>query len=158
MHKSTGSAPEQLLSALQTAKNRLQYLTRNDWALIIDRTQRLTFKKNEKLVEQGKHTKMLYFVAAGKVNVVVAQTPIARIGPGEICGEMAFLENSVPSATATAEDGVEAYALGWNVLEDLFELYPHLASRFYRSLAVILSRRLREQIAKGSSDDRDDLE
>jgi hypothetical protein len=43
-------------------------------------------------------------------------------------------------------------------LEDLFELYPHLASRFYRSLAVILSRRLREQIAKGSSDDSDDLE
>jgi CRP-like cAMP-binding protein len=158
MHKSMGSAPEQLLSALQTAKNRLEYLTRNDWALIIDRTQRLTFKKNEKLVEQGKPTKMLYLVAAGKVNVVVAQTPIARIGPGEICGEMAFLENSVPSATATAEDGVEAYALGWNVLEDLFELYPHLASRFYRSLAVILSRRLREQIAKGSSDDSDDLE
>jgi hypothetical protein len=31
-------------------------------------------------------------------------------------------------------------------LQDLFELFPHLASRFYRSVAVNLSRRLREQI------------
>lgn len=155
MTKSTGSAQEQLFKALQTAKNRLEYLTRNDWALIIDRAQRLTFKENEKLVEQGKHTKTLYLVAAGKVSVVVAKTPIARIGPGEICGEMAFLENSVPSAAVTAEDAIEAYALGWDVLENLFELYPHLASRFYRSLAVILSRRLREQIAKNSDSDDD---
>ena len=149
MQKSTGSTQEQLLSVLQTAKYRLEYLTPNDWALIIDRAQRLTFKKNERLVEQGKQTKMVYLVAAGKVNVVVGQTPIARIGPGEICGEMAFLEKSVPSATATAEDPVEAYALGWETLEDLFALYPHLASRFYRSLAVNLSRRLREQLATG---------
>jgi extracellular factor (EF) 3-hydroxypalmitic acid methyl ester biosynthesis protein len=63
-----------------------------------------------------------------------------------VCGEMAFLEDSLASATATAEENVEAYALSWGALGDLFELYPHLASRFYRSLAVNLSRRLREQI------------
>jgi CRP-like cAMP-binding protein len=59
---------------------------------------------------------------------------------------MAFLEDSVASATATAEEEVEAYALEWTILQDLFELFPHLASRFYRSVAVNLSRRLREQI------------
>jgi CRP-like cAMP-binding protein len=150
MPKPPDSAQEQLLSAVQNAKNRLEYLTRNDWALILDRAQRVAFKKNDKLVEQRKLTKTLYLVASGNVNVMVALTPIARIGPGEICGEMAFLEASVPSATATAEGTVEAYALGWDALEDLFQLYPHLASRFYRSLAVSLSRRLREQIAKGS--------
>ena len=31
-------------------------------------------------------------------------------------------------------------------LLDLFELFPHMESRFYRSLAVSLSRRLRDQI------------
>jgi CRP-like cAMP-binding protein len=57
---------------------------------------------------------------------------------------MAFLENSVASATATATGDVEAYALKWSALADLFELFPHLASRFYRSMALNLSRRLRE--------------
>jgi CRP-like cAMP-binding protein len=60
---------------------------------------------------------------------------------------MAFLENSVPSATVIAKDEIKAYAIEWEVLYDLFELFPHLASRFYRSLALNLSRRLREQIA-----------
>jgi CRP-like cAMP-binding protein len=57
---------------------------------------------------------------------------IAQIGPGQICGEMAFLEDNVASASAIAEQEVEACALDWSTLRDLFELYPHVASRFYR--------------------------
>jgi CRP-like cAMP-binding protein len=71
---------------------------------------------------------------------------IAQIGPGQISGEMAFLENNVASATVTAEEELQAYAIEWSALGDRFELFPHLASRFYRSLAVILARRLRDQI------------
>jgi len=64
---------------------------------------------------------------------------------------MAFLESGLASATATAEENVEAYALQWKQLIDLVELFPHLASRFYRSVAINLSRRLREQIARKQS-------
>jgi CRP-like cAMP-binding protein len=71
---------------------------------------------------------------------------IAHIGPGQVCGEMAFLENGAASATVTADEDVEACAIEWSALSDLFELFPHLGSRFYRSLAVSLSRRLRDQI------------
>jgi len=49
MHNPTGSA-QQVLPLLQSAKNPLRYLTPNDWALIIDRAKRLSFKKDEKLV------------------------------------------------------------------------------------------------------------
>jgi len=90
-------------------------------------------------------------LAAGRVSIALSETRIAQIGPGEICGEMAFLEDSVASATATAEEEVEVYALEWSILQDLFELFPHLASRFYRSLAVNLSRKLREQIVPKQS-------
>ena len=48
--------------------------------------------------------------------------------------------------TVTAEEEVQAYAIEWSALGDLFELFPHMASRFYRALAVILARRLRDQI------------
>ena len=146
MQNPTGSAQQQLMPLLPGAKNPLQYLTQNDWALIIDRAKRLSFKKDEKLISQGKQARTVYGLGAGKVSIAVSGTRIAQIGPGEICGEMAFLEDSVASATATAEEEVEAYALEWTILQDLFELFPHLASRFYRSVAVNLSRRLREQI------------
>src|SRR5205814_9387865 len=110
MDNPTGPA-QQLLSLLQTAKNPLKYLTPNDWALIIDKAKRLSFKKDEKLVSYGKQSRTLYVLGAGKVSIAVSGTRIAQIGPGEICGEMAFLENSVASAPATAAGEVEAYSI-----------------------------------------------
>lgn len=142
----TRSSQEQLLASLQTAKNRLQYFSHNDWMLLMDHAKQAAFKKGDVLIQQGSQSKMLYLIAAGKVNVSISGMALAQIGPGEICGEMAFLEDSRPSATATAEEEVQAFGIEWPKLIELFELFPHLGSRFYRSLAVNLSRRLREQI------------
>jgi CRP-like cAMP-binding protein len=74
------------------------------------------------------------------------RTTSPEIRPGEICGEMSFLEDMPASANVVAHEDVEAYHLDRPALESLFELFPHLASRFYRSLATNLSRRLREMI------------
>jgi CRP/FNR family cyclic AMP-dependent transcriptional regulator len=142
-----GPDREQLLSILQTAEHRLEYLTPNDWALLIDRAKKVIFKKEETLIKKGRQTNVVYLLVRGSAKIEVELgVRIARIGPGQICGEMAFLENGVASATAIAEQEIEACAIDWSTLGDLFELYPHVASRFYRSLAVSLSRRLRRQI------------
>jgi CRP-like cAMP-binding protein len=147
MPKSTGPAQERLLSILQTAPNRLEYLTPNDWVLLVDRAKQVTFQKDEILIQKGKQTKMVYLLVKGAARIEGDfKARIAQIGPGQISGEMAFLENNVASATVTAEEELKAYAIEWSALRDLFELFPHLASRFYRSLAVILARRLRDQI------------
>lgn len=141
------TAQEELLSVLQSAKNRLEYLTQNDWVLIIDRAKRAVFKRDEVLIHAGKQNQTVYLLVKGKAKVEgTGKVLIAQIEPGEICGEMAFLENGVASASVTAAGELEVCAIGWSALHDLFELYPHLGSRFYRSLAVNLSRRLRESI------------
>ena len=143
---STRPGQDQLIVSLQTAKNRLQYLSHNDWILLVDHAKQVTFNKGDVFIQQGSQSKMLYVIASGKVNVSISGTALAQIGPGEICGEMAFLEDSRPSATTTAEAEVQAFCIEWEKLIELFGLFPHLGSRFYRSLAVNLSRRLREQI------------
>lgn len=146
-HPKKDSGHEEVLSVLQTASHRLEFLTQNDWKLIVDRSKRTMFKKGEILTQQGKQTKTVYLLVRGNARVeAFSKAFIAHIGPGEVCGEMAFLENGVASATVTAEGEVETCAIDWSVLFDLFELFPHLGSRFYRSLAVNLSRRLRDQI------------
>lgn len=147
MSKTKESAPEDLLTVLRTSENRLAYLTQNDWILLLDRAKRVKFPKSGNLIRQGKQVKVVYLLAKGKAIIEVSQTQIAQIGAGEICGDMAFLENGLASANVTALEEVEAYAIEWPALENLFELFPHLASRFYRSVAVNLSRRLREQIS-----------
>jgi CRP-like cAMP-binding protein len=64
---------------------------------------------------------------------------------------MSFLEDAPASANVVADTPVEAYRVDYPTLQRLFELFPHLGSRFYRSLATNLSRRLRDVIAKGLS-------
>lgn len=136
-----------LLLVLQTAKNHLEFLTQNDWMLIVDRAKKVCFKKEEVLIHQNRANQVVYLICMGKVQVFAApKSVIAQLGAGEICGEMAFLEGGIASASVVALTEVEAYAIEWSGLKDLFELFPHLGSRFYRSLALGLSRRLRDQL------------
>lgn len=139
------AAHEELLSVLRTGKNRLEYLTPNDWQLIVDRSKRTAFNKGDVLIQAGKQNKTVYLLVKGNARVEASTKAfIAQLQPGEVCGEMAFLENGVASASVTAAAALEVCAIEWSALSDLFELYPHLGSRFYRSLAVNLSRRMRD--------------
>ena len=138
---------EQDLSILSSSKQGLIYLTVNDWALVADKASRVRFKKGEVLVQKGRTGVGVYLLLKGTARVQIppnTATPV--IGPGEICGEMSFLEDASASASVIAEGEVEAYHLDHSTLQSLFELFPHLASRFYRSLATNLSRRLRDVI------------
>jgi CRP-like cAMP-binding protein len=67
-----------------------------------------------------------------------------------VCGEISFIDELPATANVVAQEAVEAYYLDRPTLQSLFELFPHLGSRFYRSLASSLSRRLRELIGPGS--------
>lgn len=148
MIRRTKAEEEQLVQILQNARNRLEYLTPNDWALIVDKAKPRTFQKNDPIIEPGNPKGMVFLLVKGSARIEGdGNVRISQIGAGEVCGEMSFLENRKASALVVAEEDVEAFAIDWATLHELFELYPHLASRFYRSLAVNLSRRLREQIA-----------
>ena len=134
---------------LVVSKSQLQYVNRNDWVLILDKAKYLSFKKDETLIQQGKQPAMVFVIMNGKAQIRNSfGATIAHISPGEICGEMAFLENTHASASVVAEEAMVVYGIDWPILQELFELYPHLASRFYHSLAINLSRRLRRQISR----------
>lgn len=146
MPKST----EQELFVLSSSKYGLVYLTANDWALVSDKASRVQFKEGTVLIQKGKRTNGVYLLLKGSARVVIPPQASRTLGPGEICGEMSFLEDSPASASVIAETDVEAFHLDRPALQSLFELYPHLGSRFYRSLATNLSHRLRDVIGAGS--------
>jgi CRP/FNR family transcriptional regulator, cyclic AMP receptor protein len=142
---------EQEVAMLQSAKNGLAYLTVNDWNLVADKANRVRFKKGDALIQKGKRADGVYLILKGTAKVQLPSQPDARsIGVGEICGEMSFLEDAPASANVVANEGLEAYHLDRSTLQSLFELFPHLASRFYRSLATNLSHRLRSLIVAGT--------
>lgn len=139
---------QQDITALSAAKNGLVYLTANDWALIADKSTRREFKPGDVIVQQGKRTHGVFLLLKGAASVRVRQQgPAIVIGPGEACGEISFLDELPATASVVADQSCEAYYLDRTTLLTLFELFPHLGSRFYHSLAAILSRRLRELIS-----------
>jgi CRP-like cAMP-binding protein len=135
------------VSVLSSSEHGLIYLTPNDWTLMADKASRVHFQKGQTIVHKGKKTNGVFLLLSGKARVQIRTTPPhLEIGPGEICGEMSFLEDAPASVNVIAQTEVDAYQLDRATLEGLFEIFPHLASRFYRSLAANLSHRLRELI------------
>ena len=140
---------QEVLAILRAAQNRLEYLTANDWALIMDKAARQSFAKGAELLHIGQQNPNIFFIVKGSASVLSARRwQIASVRAGEVLGEMAFLEGTNASATVVADEPVEVYSVSWHTLQELFQLYPHMGSRFYRSIAVSLSRRLRKQISE----------
>ena len=138
---------QQDIAVLLSAKSGLAYLTANDWALISDKAARVQFKAGEQFVHRGRRTHGIYILVKGTASVQIAGHANPReIGPGDVCGEISFLDAQPATADVVAREPACAYYLGRSTLQSLFELFPHLGSRFYHSLASILSRRLREVI------------
>jgi CRP-like cAMP-binding protein len=130
----------------------LVYLTANDWVLIVDKAVRRQFKAGETMVHKGKPTEGLYLVLKGTAAVQIpSRSGSLGVSAGDVCGEISFLDELQATADVVAKEAVEAFYLDRRTLQSLFELFPHLGSRFYHSLAAILSRRLRELIGPASA-------
>jgi len=142
---------QQDLSVLTSAKNGLVYLTPNDWTLIADKATRLKFKAGDHLILQGKRTHGIYLLLSGTASVQIPGREILpALGPGEVCGEISFLDEQPATVSVVAKQATEVYYLDRPTLDSMFELFPHLGSRFYRSLAFSLSQRVRNLIGTGT--------
>ena len=80
------------LSVLSAAKQGLVYLTANDWALIADKAVRRQFKPGEMLVQRDRRTHGIYLLLKGTAAVEITSQEPRAIGPGEVCGEISFLD------------------------------------------------------------------
>jgi CRP-like cAMP-binding protein len=134
-------------------RSTLEFLTENDWSLILAKSKRLNYSAGEEIIKQGTPGKAIYIIRRGSASVEVTNlegtTEIAVLGPEEICGDIAFLLKDEilkdkTSASVLAKGKVEADLIEAEELGRLFESFPSVGARFYRSLALVLARRLRE--------------
>jgi len=147
---SSTSTQQQDVAVLSSAKRGLTYLTANDWTLIADKATRVRFNAGDAIVQHGKRTSGVYLLLKGTAAVRPPAPPgVPAIGPGEICGEISFLDEEPATVSVVANEAVEAYYLDRPTLQSLFELFPHLGSRFYRSVACSLARRIRTLLGQG---------
>ncbi len=102
------------------------------------------------IVREDEPLAYLYIVLEGLFGVRIASIPdseICRLGPGEIIGEISFLENMLPSATVTAIESSLLLEIPSVLLAERLEAIPSFGAQFYRALAILNSRRVRERVS-----------
>lgn len=105
---------------------------------------RRRLKNGEILIEEGGSSDSLILLLEGELQVSAkGYGPIARMGVGEIVGEISLVDSAPPSATITARgDGLALFLDKRQLLQKL-DHDDGFGSRFYRALAVFLADRLR---------------
>jgi len=90
-------------------------------------------------VAEGFRREAIFVLQKGFVRVERAHLgrgiAIARRGPGDIFGEMSFLEGGGASASVVADEDVEVAIIEGARLNSLLVSVPGLATGFYQSLA-----------------------
>lgn len=102
------------------------------------------------LIKEGQPAEDLFFMLDGHSTVSVAGVGnVARLGTGEVMGEMSFVDSALPSATVTAEPGCVVLALPKRDMLARLGKDVGFAARFYRAMAIFLADRLRSANTRG---------
>ena len=114
------------------------------------------------IIREGEPIDSVYFVTRGSFRVTtgVQNTEVARLGTGEVLGEISYVDHRPPSATVTAVEDGRVLAIPRSVLRHKLETDAGFASRFYKAMATFLADRLRTTLLQvgGSAEDTGELD
>jgi CRP-like cAMP-binding protein len=96
------------------------------------------------LVTRGTRPCALHVLLSGTAEVRRSDgTALARLGEGDVFGEMSFVEITAASADVVTTSEATVLTMTERQINELFRERPGVAAALYRSLAAELSRRLR---------------
>ncbi len=102
-----------------------------------------------KLFSHGEPGDRLYLILEGKIRISrevpgMGEEALAVLGPGQVFGEMALLDESPRSADAIVHDRCRMLAIPKAGFDDLLFLHKDLAYEVLQSFIRLLTARLRE--------------
>ncbi len=113
-------------------------------ALIVNRTTTVHARAGDVLMREGAIGRELVMIVEGSADVFVDGEHINTLGPGEVCGEMALLDQGPRSATVIAATDLVAEVCTAQEFAELLEAVPSLSIHMLEQLAT----RLRGQLAR----------
>jgi extracellular factor (EF) 3-hydroxypalmitic acid methyl ester biosynthesis protein len=103
------------------------------------------YATDDVIIKEGSAFSALFVVVDGIVGVekehLGGGIPLAELGPGAVIGEVSYIDGSPASASVVARTDVTARAI--EDVDGVVSSDPELAAGLYRSLAILLARRLR---------------
>ena len=128
------------------------YLTPPQTEALLSSAELVECEAGEFILYEGASYKALFVIVEGEAKVLKREytapnhqkmVELARLGLGSIVGEMSVLDGDVASASVLAERPTQLFRIPREAVFELIEASADFSTNFYRSLAGILSRRLR---------------
>jgi CRP/FNR family cyclic AMP-dependent transcriptional regulator len=100
------------------------------------------------IIREGVETPCLYILLSGKLSVSAGRPMkhLADLHPGELVGEMSFVDQRSSSAIVKAVEASDVLAIPRDEVELMIERDPAMGARFFRGIARLVVRRLRSTI------------
>ncbi|MCW2785868.1 MAG: cyclic nucleotide-binding protein [Marmoricola sp.] len=107
--------------------NRLESLSDADLAIVVKSGRHLTVPAGWALIGEQTPADKAYLIVDGEVSVRRSGTEIARLGPGDVIGEIAIVHQQLRSATVVSLTALEVIHFTRESLEELLESVPAFA-------------------------------
>ena len=124
-----------------------QQLRQEDIHWMLATAELKTISANGVLVREDDPSETIFFIADGLFEVYVyggsSRLKVGQLGPGEIIGEISWLDRKPISATVRAVETSSVLALSIAALERKLAADPGLAARLFRAIATLTAERLR---------------
>lgn len=119
-----------------------------DWLANIGETQKVN--SGEILIEENKQIDNIFIVLEGLLGVYRSKSllAIAKLQTGDVAGEMSFIDATPPSATVRADKNSLVLRIPRTLLQAKINMDQGFAARFYKSMTMFLSDRLRGTMHK----------
>ena len=131
----------------------LHYINNQEEKLLRERSMQEKYKTGDVILSEGEERHALFLIRKAVVRVELEHPEfnieITRLSPGELFGEMSFLDGFTVTASVIANDEVDFEVVSAQVIDQLMEQESGFFGRFYQSLAQILCTRLRDTTLRG---------
>jgi CRP-like cAMP-binding protein len=127
-----------------------QGLMTREMQIIHEVSTLISFSGGDNILNQSDLSMDLFIVVKGRlsVNMVYSSTrekrlqKIAELKPGDIFGEIGFLEGKRRSASITAMEAGQVLKMDGLKVHEIFEINQHMGYIMMRNIALVLARRL----------------
>jgi CRP/FNR family cyclic AMP-dependent transcriptional regulator len=133
----------------------LGQLSDADVAWLARAGKRAKHQKDKELIRFGIELDQLFILLDGEISIRTNKGfELARVGAGEILGEMSLVDSRPPSASAVVVADAYVLSIPKTAIQQKLDTDPGFGSRFYRAIAIFLSERMRSTVGRmGYGDD-----
>tara|TARA_R110002096_G_scaffold423452_2_gene630659 strand:+ start:68528 stop:69823 length:1296 start_codon:yes stop_codon:yes gene_type:complete len=148
-NNSANARAEELSLKLEVLKGMqlFRYLSYKELVTVMNMTETRDYAPGEPIIREGEVGEAMFVVLSGTVRLHQGAVEVAELEKGHHFGEMALIDRTVRSLSATAEEPSRLLVMGRKEFYSIIKKQPELSVKLLWSFTQVLAGRLRKTTA-----------